>query len=351
MRSIQLDQLRRFIADSLTRSGLEEPVAAITARHMAYADAKGADTHGIMQLPVYAGRLRDGGINKRPNLAWERETGNTAVLNADNGMGHYVAHLAMERAIELAERGGVSFVTIKNGNHFGAAASYTRMAADAKMIGFITSNAAPLLAAAGGTERVLGNNPFSFSVPRREEAPVILDIACGNVAMGKLTLAHTKGESIPLGWALDKDGAPTTDPLDCLERGGSLVPMGGHKGYGLALMMDILSGVISGSKYGKEVGRIGDTRRPTGVGCSMFVLNVAKLMPLDEFEDRLEDLVSMVVSSRRAPGVENIYLPGQKGSETAAVRAETGVPLPDKLADRLRELAVELGLEAEEYGL
>ncbi|WP_313998001.1 Ldh family oxidoreductase [uncultured Paenibacillus sp.] len=348
MVSIPIDNVRGFIAEALLRLGLERQQAEIAARHMAYADAKGTDTHGIMQLPVYARRIRDGGINRNPVLAWENETEQSAVLNGDHGMGHYVTHVAMEKAIEMAGRHTISFVTIRNGSHFGAASSYAKMASDAKMIGFVTSNAAALMAATGGTQRVLGNNPLCFAVPRKEGDPVILDMACSNVAMGKLVMAQNKGEQIPLGWALDKHGRPTTDPYEGFQGGGSLVPIAGHKGYGLALVMDILSGVLSGSNYGTNVGRMADSPIPTGVGCSMIVLNIARILPLEVFEARLEDLLGMVAAS--GDGTSRIYLPGEKGAETARVRLQTGVPIAGKLLGQLTELAEQLGIDTQQYG-
>lgn len=348
MVTIQIDALREFITEVLVKIGLEKELAVISANHMTFADAKGTDTHGIMQLPVYVKRIKDGGINKRPVLKWLNETGQSAVLDADNGMGHYVTQLAMERAIEMAREHTISFVAVRNGSHFGAAASYTHLAAKENMIGFITSNAAPLMAATGGTERVLGNNPLSFAIPRKEEPHVMLDMACSNVAMGKLVMAQNRGESIPLGWALDKEGKPTTDPYEGFQGGGTLVPIAGHKGYGLALVMDILSGVLSGSRYGKDVGKVADTTVPTGVGCAILVINVDRIMPIDLFHNRLEDLVRMVTTPQREDS--RVYLPGERGAETARIRSQSGVPLTEKLQEQLKGIAQELGVETSAFG-
>ncbi|WP_123043195.1 Ldh family oxidoreductase [Cohnella candidum] len=348
MITVPVDSVRIFIEACLVRLGLEPLHAEISARHMAFADARGTDTHGIMQLPVYARRIRDGGINRSPNPVWEQETDQSAVLNGDHGMGHYSAHLAMEKAIEKARSHTISFVTIRNASHFGAASSYAKMASDAGMIGFVTSNAAALMAATGGTERVLGNNPICFAVPRKDRDPVILDMACSNVAMGKLVMAQNKGESIPLGWALDKNGNPTEDPYEGFQGGGSLVPIAGHKGYGLALIMDILAGVLSGSNYGKNVGRMADSAVPTGIGCSMIVLNLARILPPDLFGERLEDLLGMVLSSGK--GANRIYLPGEKGADTARERQASGVPIPEALIAQLAGIADELGIDTQAYG-
>ncbi|MBP1931925.1 Ldh family oxidoreductase [Ammoniphilus resinae] len=351
MKRYNAEKLKQLIIDSFMAAGLDQEQAEITGQHLIFADQHGVDTHGILRLPIYIKRIQEGLINKTPNLEWSNETNSSAVLDADNGMGHYITHLAMQKAIEKAKQHTISFITVKNGNHFGALASYTKMAAKQKMIGFITTNTAPLMAPTGGAERVLGNNPLSFAVPRKNEPPVVLDMACSNVAGGKLVLASKKGESIPLGWALDREGRPTTDPFEGFENGGVLLPIGGHKGYGLSLIMDILTGVLSGSNYGKNVNRLYDTSKVTGIGYSMMVLNIESFLPMDIFEDRLEDLLHMVENSKKAMDVERIYLPGQMEEKIIRERLEQGVPLPDKLHAELLELSSELGLDKGQYGL
>ncbi|WP_153722451.1 Ldh family oxidoreductase [Sporosarcina cascadiensis] len=349
MKTIKYSDLQKLIYDSLVAAGLEDEQAQITTDHMAYADIHGTDTHGIMRLPIYVKRLTANVINKKPNYQILNETSNSLNIDADNGMGHYFTDMAMKKAIEKAKENTIGFVTVKNGNHFGALAPYSRLAAEENMIGFITTNAAPLMAPPGGAERMIGNNPVSFAVPRKDKSPLILDMALSKVAGGKLVLASKKGEDIPLGWALDNQGKPTTDPYEGFENNGILLPIGGHKGYGLSLVMDILAGVLSGAKYGKSVNRLYDTTQPLGSGHAVLVLNINNLMNLEEFYERLEDYFTEILSAKTTEDGK-IMIPGDIEAETAKTRESEGIPLPDKLWDELEEMLEDLNLSKSNYG-
>ena len=276
-------------------------------------------------------------------MTWEYETSNSVVLNADNGLGHYTTQVATEKAIEKAQENGISFVSIYNNNHFGAAGCYAKMIADKGMIGFVTTNGAPLMAPVGGAERVLGNNPFSFAIPRKEQDPVVFDMANSVVSAGKLMVAEQNGESILEGWALDAEGNATTDPYKGYKGGGTLVPIASHKGFGLSLIMDILSGVLSGANFGKNIHGLADFGHITGNGCAIIVINIEKIMPKERFFDRLEELLSMVVDSKRTDGVDKIYLPGEKGQETRKKNFDTGIQVNAILHQELQEVANSLG--------
>ena len=300
------ENLEKFINDVFVSAGLSEEQASIGACKMAFADSQGTDTHGILRLPIYVKRIQMGLYNKSPKVECVKETGNSAVIDGDNALGHYSTFKAMKVAIEKAKNNAISIVNLTNGNHFGAAAAYSKMAADEGMIGFITSNTAPVMAPTGSAERVLGNNPFSVAIPRKDDYPVILDVACSNVSGGKIILAHKKGESIPLGWTIDKQGKPTTDPFEGFVNGGALLPFAGHKGYGISLMMDVLAGILSGSNYGKNVGMVYDTTKVAGVGCCIIVINIENFMPIDMFNQRIEDLLASIKNSTKAEGIDEI---------------------------------------------
>lgn len=341
--TITLAELENFYEEIFTKLGVSNDIAAITSKNFVYADAKGADTHGVLRLPIYVQRLQKGLVKKNPDLKWEQETHNSIVLNADNGLGHYTTQAAVEKAIEKAADSGISMVTVYNNNHFGAAGCYAKMIAEKGMIGFVTTNGAPLIAPVGGAERVLGNNPFSFAVPRKNQEPVVFDMANSVVSAGKLMVAHHNGESIPEGWALDADGEPTTDPYKAYNGGGTLVPIAGHKGFGLSLMMDVLAGVLSGANFGKDVYGLANHEKVTGNGNAIIAINIEKLMPKERFFDRLEALLSMVTDSKKAGGAERIYLPGEKGQETRIRNLETGIQVNSKLHEELQEIADQLG--------
>lgn len=345
MKNIQVDVLEKFISKALIAAGLEVKPAKIVAKNISFADKQGTDTHGIMRLPIYVERLKKDLINPKPEVKWVKEAGTTAVLDGDNGMGHYSAQLAMEKAIEKADENGIGFVSLFNGNHIGAGACYSRMAADKGMIAFVTTNAGPLMAPAGGIERVLGNNPIIISIPQKNKEPISLDIANSNVAGGKLELARSKNEEIPLGWALDKEGNPTTNPDKGLE--GVLLPIGGHKGYGLTMVMDILAGVLTGANYSRNIPHLYEDQ-PTNVGCSMFVLKIDNILESDNFYNRLDDFTNIILNSRRAPGVEKIYLPGEIEANVRKERLEEGVKINAGLYQELLEMSEDLNIDIDE---
>src|SRR5699024_7955050 len=187
-----------------------------------------------------------------PRYFWEKRGGSVSILHGDRGMGHFLGAIAMEKAIELAKQNTIGLVFVRGATHYGASGYYTQMAGQRGRIGFTTTNTMPLMAPTGGAERVLGNNPISFAIPRLDNNPIVLDMATSTVAAGRLIRGHQKGEEIPKVWALDKDGFPTSDPYAGFEGGGSLLPLGHHKGFGLALVMDVLAGVLSGASFGKD---------------------------------------------------------------------------------------------------
>lgn len=341
--TISLEELENFYEEIFKKTGVPETIAAIAAKNLVFADAKGADTHGVLRLPLYVQRLQKGLVKKDPDLQWEKETHNSVVLNADNGLGHYTTQAAAEKAIEKAADTGISMVTVYNNNHFGAAGCYAKMIAEKGMIGFVTTNGAPLIAPVGGAERVLGNNPFSFAIPRKNQEPVVFDMANSVVSAGKLMVAHHNGESIPEGWALDADGNPTTDPYKGYNEGGTLVPIAEHKGFGLSLMMDILAGVLSGANFGKDVHGLANYEHITGNGNAVIAINIEKFMPKERFYERLEVLLSMVTNSKKATGTDKIHLPGDRGQETRKRKLESGIQINAKLHEELKEMAYQLG--------
>lgn len=341
--TISLEELERFYVVIFTKLGVPENIAAIASKNFVYADAKGADTHGVLRLPLYVQRLQKGLMKKAPALKWEQDSDNSAVLNADNGLGFYATQVAVEKTIEKAANSGISMVTVYNNNHFGAAGCYAKMIAEKGMIGFVTTNGAPLIAPVGGAERVLGNNPFSFAVPRKDQEPVVFDMANSVVSAGKLMVAHHNGESIPEGWGLDENGEPTTDPYRAYNGGGSLVPIAEHKGFGLSLIMDVLAGVLSGANFGKDVSGLANFEKATGNGNAIIAINIEKLMPKERFFERLETFLSMITDSKKAAGTEKIYVPGEKGADIRKRNLENGIQINSKLHEELQEIAGQLG--------
>ena len=251
---------------------------------------------------------------------------------------------AMEEAIARAKKFGVSAVAAHNSNHFGTAFYFTRMAARRGCIAFLTSNGSPAMAPWGGRKKLVGNNPWSWACPAGARPPMVLDIANTNVARGKIYLARQRGEGIPEGWALSADGQPTTDPEEAIK--GILLPMAGHKGYAISVIMDMLSGVLTGSGFGAQVCGPYQFERRSNAGHFMIVLDISRLQTLDEFERRIEAQIVELKSAPLADNAEAIFYPGEIEAQNDLNNRRDGLALPDATVVGLRKLADELDLTA-----
>lgn len=343
------ETLERACGRILEAAGVPPSCAAVTAENLVEADLKGIHTHGVMRLPVYVKRLRKGLVNVKPNLAFSPLSRNSWLLDGDNGLGQVVAAAAMEHAVVQAASENIAVVLVKNSNHFGAAGYYTVKAAEAGMIGFCTTNSLPLMAATGGCERVIGNNPFALSCPRKEHPPVTFDMSCSKVPVGKILMYESRGEKIPEGWALDREGRPTTDPSEAYRRGGILLPVGEHKGYGLAMIMEILAGVLTGAAFSNGIGSLYDLSGTTKMNLGHFImaLNVGSLMSEGTFYERLEELLGRVVSSKRVDNEKPIFLPGEIEERRKLQHVGKGIPMKKTVLEDLRGLARDLSVSVE----
>jgi LDH2 family malate/lactate/ureidoglycolate dehydrogenase len=339
------EQLRTFAAGVFQKLDVPEEDAAILANTLVAANLRGVDTHGVMRIPFYANKVRDGGIQARVDTTPIRETLATALLDGRNGIGQVVSYRAMETAVRKAREAGAAFVTVRNSNHFGAAAYYSMMALPHDMIGIALSNASPRLAPTGGAERLFGNNPWSIAVPAGERLPVVLDMANSVVAAGKLRIYQKDGKPIPEGWALDSEGVPTTDPQAALS--GILLPVGGYKGYGITLMMDLLSGVLSDSNYGPRVRGMEVSDEPARTSHSFIAVDVSAFDNVSDFKRRMDAYIDEIKSSKRAMGSEVIYLPGEPEFIRERERREKGIPVQPRVVEELRAVAQEHGVPLE----
>ncbi|WP_165769158.1 Ldh family oxidoreductase [Virgibacillus profundi] len=342
MIKIQKENHNQLIIDILTKVGLSNEQAEMASKIMNYADIRGIDSHGLILLKTYVERIRNKIISKEPIYKWFQKTTVISLLDGDHGIGHFLGNLAMEEAIKTAKKNSLGLVLVKNATHYGASGYYTELAAKHGMIGITTTNTMPLMAPTGGAERVLGNNPISFSVPREGEDPVVVDIATSVVAAGKLILQNQKNEPIPEGWALDKNGKPTTDPFEGYEGGGTLLPIGNHKGYALSFIMDVLAGVLSGSGYGKKVGH-------SDIGFIMMAIDIEQIMPREQFNIRLDDFITMVKGAKKANKNNSIYLPGEIEYSKKKEREKHGVTINENLYKELKQLISDLELSVDQY--
>src|ERR1700675_371549 len=321
------------------------PVAAL----MAEADLQGSDGHGVSRLPQYARRIRAGGFNTRPNIHVVREQASTALLNGDNGMGHLVMKRAAEIAIDKARTTGIGWVNSQYSNHAGPASLYATMPLAHDMIGlyFAVGNANHL-PPWGGLDMLLSTNPIAAAIPAGDEKPIVLDMATTVAAYGKVKTKALRGETMPEGWMIDREGKPLTDPKRADE--GMLLPLGGmeagYKGYGLAMIIGLLAGTLGGAAMGRDVIDFNhDDSSVTNTGQAIAAINVAAFGDVGQFKASVDALVRDFRNSNRMPGVDRITVPGERSHETRMFRTARGIPIAPALMRGLDQLAGELGIE------
>jgi LDH2 family malate/lactate/ureidoglycolate dehydrogenase len=307
---------------------------------------RGVDSHGVIRLKVYAERLRAGGFKRDARPQVVRDGDSSALIDGQHGMGQVAATAAMTLAIDKARKTGVAVINVRNSNHFGASAFYALQAVEHGMIGLAATNAGPTMAPTGGREGRLGNNAFAIAVPGGRFPPLVLDMATGAVAWGKIFVAQQEQRKIPTGWALDRNGVPTDDPNAAAHQG-LIQPFGGYKGYGLSLLIDILTGVLSGGGFSTQVRTLyQELETPSQVAHLCAALRVDSFMPLADFHQRMEQIIELMRSCPAAPGVERIFVPGEIEYETARRRSAEGIPINPTLQAELIALAAELGVKA-----
>lgn len=343
---LTFERERKIIRTLLMKLEVPGVDAEITAEVLTEGDLRGLGSHGILRLPYIIRALRRGTIIPNAKVKVVRETPATALLDGGHGLGHPVAARAMGLAIEKAKEHGVGAVGVRNSNHFGIAGYYAQLAVDEGLIGAVTTTTDPLVHPWGGAEAVLGTNAFSIAVPAQPH-PILMDMATSAVARGKLVEAKKSGRKIPEGWAIDSEGTPTTDPGKGLA--GALRPFGGVKGYVLAFMLEVLAGPLVGAAAGKEVrGTLEPVEGFCTKGDFMLVVDPSAFGPVGEFRARVREFVEMVKDSRRAPGVEEILVPGEPEFRTRERRLRDGIPISDEVWAELLQIAREVGVELEE---
>ncbi len=329
----RLKEISIEILKGLQATGEE---ARLVAECLVQAEMRGIDTHGIHFLQLLSDRVDACMIQIPTELKIVRDDGATSTLDGGNGLGQVAAYRAMRMSIEKARQFGVGLTLIRNTNHIGILAFYTLMAAKEGMVGIVMSNSAPSMSPWGGAEAFFGTNPLSFAIPGGKDGPVVLDMSSSVVARGKIRRAERMKEDIPLGWALDETGSPTTDPGAAMK--GTLLPIGGPKGYGLAFMIDVLAGMLSGSNFGPKVKTFHQPMGPTGIGVLTMAVDIKRFMPLNQFRQLMESHVESIKKSKKAKGVSRIYLPGEIEFEKEKKSLEEGIPLADSAVKKLNHL-------------
>eukprot|EP00927_Polykrikos_kofoidii_P073382 TRINITY_DN69426_c0_g1_i1.p1 TRINITY_DN69426_c0_g1~~TRINITY_DN69426_c0_g1_i1.p1 ORF type:complete len:392 (-),score=54.53 TRINITY_DN69426_c0_g1_i1:90-1184(-) len=344
--------LRAWAARVLESHALPPKDAFLVAKCLVDANTRGVDSHGLIRLPTYLQRLRSGYCNPVPTVTVRETSPCSALVDGDNGMGFVVCSRAMEVACDLSDRLGVGLVGVKRSTHFGASASYVMQALQRERISLVFTNSSPAQPPWGGSTALLGAAPFAAGAPSKRAAPFVIDMATTATARGKLRLAAQQGKRIPLGLALDKDGNPTDDGFKAFE--GVVMPFGGHKGAGLALLMEILSGVVSGSAYGGDVKALySDQTNAVSEGAQNVGHFVFAMRPdlflgsMDEYYQRFDDLVDRIKANKPAEGFDAVLMPGEPESIMHETRMRDGLPMPDNVFFSLLEEGERIGVPLE----
>jgi LDH2 family malate/lactate/ureidoglycolate dehydrogenase len=322
-------------------NGSEEE-ASLVAENLVVADMRGIDTHGVYMLRNIFERVKAGLMFIPTRIKIIEDKGATALIDGGNGIGQVAAKHAVDLSIQKAKDYGIGLVLVRNTNHIGILSFYSNMVAKEGMIGIVACNSAPSMAPWGGVTPFFGTNPLSIAVPS-PSTPVILDMSMSVVARGKIRRAQRLKEKIPTGWALDENGNPTTDPDKAMK--GVLLPIGGPKGYGLAMMIDILSGVLSGSNYGPNVKTFHRLEGPTGIGVAVMAIAINRFMPLDQFLDLMKGYMDSVRQCKKAEGTARIYLPGEIEAEKELESVRNGVEIHESTITTINQILEELGID------
>ena len=349
--TVSVDALTAFIVSVLEALKMSRRNATLTADLMVRTDLRGVDSHGIGMLPRYVEWTRAGFVHAWADPTVARDDLATALVDGQKGLGHPASVMAMELAIAKAATYGVGVVAVRNSNHFGACANYSMMALERGMIGLAVTNS-PFVAMVPtfAKKPMMGTNPLSFAAPAARHTPFVLDMATTTVAVGKLTIASRWNKPIPEGWGLDAEGRPTTSAKDVLASrllsplGGSR-ELGSHKGYGLGVMVDILSGVLSGGVYGDVLDRSGARgRKESNTGHCFAAIDVKRFRPLEDFTGAMDDMLQALTDTPRADGQERVYTAGEPEAETERQRRLHGIPVAPALVRQCNEFAADLGV-------
>ena len=357
-RIFPIEQLREFCTRVFLYFGVPKNHAEQAADVLACADLRGIDSHGVARMYSYFGMLSEGHINPKPKVKIVRSTASTATVDGDNGLGLVVGPQANRIAMDMAEKAGSGWVSVCNTNHFGIAGYYVLQALERDLIGWAMTNSTKLVAPLWGAERMLGTNPIAIAFPGKEEPPIVIDLATSAAAYGKIEIARRKGEAIPTGWAINREGRNTTNPEELID-GGAMLPLGserergGHKGYALAMMVDILCGPLSGANWGPFAPpfalRQEIPKRSVGKGIGHFfgAMRIDGFIDADEFKGQIDDYVRVFRATKPAPGKQGPLIPGDPEREAEQVRRKNGVPLILPVIEDLLDISKKTGIPFE----
>ncbi|GEN88968.1 MULTISPECIES: ureidoglycolate dehydrogenase [Oceanobacillus] len=314
--------------------GVTEEAAEAIADVLVHANLRGVDSHGVLRVEHYIKRIQSGGINPAAQPRVTETSASTSVLDGDNGFGHYISKSAMDIAIKQAEEAGAGAVAVKNSSHCGALSYFVEQAAQNNLIGIAMTHTDKIVVPFGGSEPFFGTNPIAFGFPANKEEPVILDFATSTVALGKILNAKEKKESIPHGWGVDENGEATHDPNKVV----ALSPFGGPKGYGLAMVVEIFSAMLTGAAFGPHVSKMyGEYDKNRELGHFFMAIDPAKFVSIDTFTSRLDQMIQELRETTPGPNIDKVYIPGELEMLNAKKRGKEGIPLPDSVLAFLKQ--------------
>lgn len=348
--------LRSFAEKTFIHFGVPDNEARLASEVLARADLRGIDSHGVARLHTYFEMLTLGRINPRPKVKIVRESASTATVDGDNGLGLVVGPKANNIAMDKADSAGSGWVSVSNTNHYGIAGYYVLEALKRDQIGWAMTNSTKLVAPLWGAERMLGTNPIAIAFPGLKEPPIVIDLATSACAYGKIEIARRRNDNIPEGWAIDRNGNNTNNPDDMIQ-GGAMLPlgsfreMGGHKGYALAAMVDILCCVLSGANWGPWAPpfalRQEIPKRSVGKGIGHFfgAMRIDAFIDPTEFKNQIDDWITTFRATKPIAGSPGVLIPGDPEREAERERAITGIPLLEPVVEDLRDIARKIHVE------
>ncbi|WP_067925162.1 Ldh family oxidoreductase [Alicyclobacillus shizuokensis] len=335
-------QLQDWCEQILRLIKVPQDRASLIAESLVQANLRGVDSHGVVRVPIYVKRIQKGMVDPRAEIAIESIAPAAARVDGNNTVGVVAGSAALDEVLRLAKSCGTAVVGVKHSNHFGTGAYYALKAIQRDVILIVMSNASQTMPPTGGIRPFIGTNPLTVAIPAGDQHPFILDMATSVVARGKIIVAAEKGEPIPEGWALDKFGRPTTDAAAALE--GSVLPFGGYKGYAISLLIDMLAGVLTGAGFGRYVRNMyEDWLHPQNVGHLFLAIDINRFMPAEEFKSRMDQYIRELKAEPKAPGVDEIFIPGEIESRIEEINKKNGIQLPERVLEELNKLSRELG--------
>lgn len=339
---IAVEHLKTVCTALLKALGATPREAEIVSENLVLSEMRGIKTHGINYLPKIAMRIEHNQLNVPTTLRTILDSGAVTHIDGNNGLGQVAAEEGMRQSITKAGQFGIGLSLIRNTNNVGSLAFYSSMAATEGMIGFCMCNSAPSMAPWGGAEPFFGTNPFSVSAPSGEDFSLVLDMATSIVARGKIRSALKANKRIPFGWALNNSGVPTENPAEAMQ--GTLIPIGGPKGYGMAFFIDLFCGLLSGSKYSRDLLTFHEPLGPTGVGATTLAVDIAHFMAMDRFNALIRDYIKAIRESKKADGVDRIYAPGEIEAEKQHISLLEGVDIDSVQAKEINDLLEKMNI-------